>query len=593
GAEKEALRELSMNGETVYTKSRFILFLHIARIILLDYRERFRHLQSWDWWLMRCLMTQQALLSDKSPTLKSTVTELIEEISKKEPLMTEDSNRDIQIMFHVEASHCFQYFYEYKKAAEQIETARKKAGISIELTGAMGKRTRFQQDDKAQLILLVKREEERSDASVVQHQAEVFLPKILPLDDDTVLNEVAYTEQHVDASTLISSYEQVLLLGLMESYRRSRAEERLTTEEVLTYISFILKHVTNWNVAVCALNIRSKLERDRRRTVERSMLQLEELSNKASRPETSPGISSRIPLFYAANVPSLWTIQRDLASLFLNLGLTGEALDIFEKLELWEDAIACYKKMGKLEKAEFVIRQRLAVEETPNMLCFLGDVTRSLEHYERAWELSNHRSARAMRCMGYIYFQEQQFEKALECFSASLEINSLQIPVWFTYGCTAMACKKFDVAAKGFRRCVSIDYDNFEAWSNLATCYVKLKEKHKAFATVQDALKCNYENWRLWENNLIIGTDCGEFEDVIRSYHRLMDLKEKYADAEVLGILARAVIEKIPDANGESAERLWNKVVELFGRVTSKSLRFLVPPPFVWTNIFKKGPFSV
>ncbi|GFR96902.1 tetratricopeptide repeat protein 27 [Elysia marginata] len=565
---QEASSELSMDGETLYTKTRFILFLYIARVILLDYRDRFKHLQSWDWWLMRCLVLQQAVLTDKSPTLKATITELIDELSQKEPLMNDEENRLIQVIFHVEAGYAFQYYYEYKRAAEQFETAKKQAGIIPELTGAMGKRTRFQQDEKAQLVLVVKREKERSD--VLEEDPEPELPKILALDDDTVLNEVAYTNIDMDAESKITSYEQVLILGLMESYRRSRAEERLTTEEVLTYIAYILKHVTNWSVAVTASNLRSKLEKDSRRRVERSMLQLEELANRASKPEASPGISSRIPLFYAVNVPTVWTIQRDLASLLLSLGLTGEALDVFEKLEMWEDAIACYQRMGKLEKAEFVIRQRLAVEETPALLCFLGDVTRNIEHYQRAWELSNHRNARAMRCMGYIYFQEKNFEKALECFSASLEKNSLQVPVWFTYGCAAMACQKFDLGVKGFRKCVVIDYDNFEAWANLATCYTRLKEKHKAFSTLQDAIKCNYENWRLWENSLIIGTDCGEFEHVIRSYHRLLDLKEKYNDAEILGILTRAVIEKIPDVRGISAERLWGKLTELFGRVTSQ-----------------------
>ena len=58
-------------------------------------------------------------------------------------------------------------------------------------------------------------------------------------------------------------------------------------------------------------------------------------------------------------------------------------------------------------QAESVIRQQLAIKETPTLLCYLGDVTRDRTHYQRAWEMSNHRSARAQRCLGYIYFHER------------------------------------------------------------------------------------------------------------------------------------------------------------------------------------------
>lgn len=42
--------------------------------------------------------------------------------------------------------------------------------------------------------------------------------------------------------------------------------------------------------------------------------------------------------------------QKHLADLLLDLGATGAALDLFERLELWEDAIKCYQRLGKMEK---------------------------------------------------------------------------------------------------------------------------------------------------------------------------------------------------------------------------------------------------
>ncbi|CAG2193435.1 Tetratricopeptide repeat protein 27 [Mytilus edulis] len=111
---------------------------------------------------------------------------------------------------------------------------------------------------------------------------------------------------------------------------------------------------------------------------------------------------------------------------------------------------------------------------------------------------------------------------------------------------------------------------NYEAWNNLASAYIKLKEKSKACAALKESLKCNYEDWRIWENYLLVCTDCGEFGEAIHSYHRLMDIKDKWSDPEVLGVLVRVVVEDISDCNGKPGTSFKQKLQELFGRITSK-----------------------
>lgn len=42
--------------------------------------------------------------------------------------------------------------------------------------------------------------------------------------------------------------------------------------------------------------------------------------------------------------------QGELASLLKSMGCTGAALDIYQRLQLWEEVILCYQLMGKREK---------------------------------------------------------------------------------------------------------------------------------------------------------------------------------------------------------------------------------------------------
>lgn len=57
---------------------------------------------------------------------------------------------------------------------------------------------------------------------------------------------------------------------------------------------------------------------------------------------------------------------------------------------------------------------------------------------------------------------------------------------------------------------------------------------------------------------------------VIRAYNRILDLKEKHVDAEVLKILVQAIAENKEDNYGEKAGRLATSAHKLLGRITSQ-----------------------
>ncbi len=91
------------------------------------------------------------------------------------------------------------------------------------------------------------------------------------------------------------------------------------------------------------------------------------------------------------NIPPKWLLQRELGQRYVALTLHRDALEIFQRLELWEGVIACHQALDQDEKAEELVRTRLAEEPTPTLWCVLADITRKEEFYEKAWELSNHK----------------------------------------------------------------------------------------------------------------------------------------------------------------------------------------------------------
>ncbi len=259
------------------------------------------------------------------------------------------------------------------------------------------------------------------------------------------------------------------------------------------YLARVLNQHDDWMVYSTALLERAWLECERTHGRERAILQIQALADQHSNrltltqstfksvEEDSASAQERLRNIHGIVYPPRWDMLQDLAERYAKIGIVTSAAELFEELELWDEVVECYRLAGKENKAEEVVRKRLAKRETPRMYAALGDLTGDPRYFERSIELSRGRFYDAHFALGKYYFEKGELRKALKHFLDGLEIKPLMPNVWFRVGTIGMQLREWDTALRAFSEVVQQEPEEGDAWANVAAIHMHNKNPAEAY----------------------------------------------------------------------------------------------------------------
>ena len=552
---------LALDGEPAYHLAQEpSLLLFALRILDTLQAESNGQLVSLPWWTLRTGLVHRALLDEPvsfSSDLFSSLDDLLAPSNPLSAMLTGDD----KVALHTEVGLACHLLGMDRQASERFLAAAKESGLEWALTGALGKRTKFQVKELSQLVLVAKsKKREGDDVEEPKAQSESVksedavksetngtdeeervpnlklpgMPETLALNDDTLLEQTQFTSSSLDYAGLgaelapikaaaalpeslrdlnpqdqpaLHPLDQALLIDMCLAQHNNTPENGLTASQMAPFLARVLTHPKNWSVHTTALLLRARLESKRSRTIERSALQLQALVDQMPTADSEP--SERLRYFHQLPLVSKWEMERELAVRFLGMGVVRTALEIFERLEMWEEAVRCYHSMEDTDKAIRVVKdllegtkaepeivqkrekvqrsedeagrketKRIRIDNTreAKLWCLLGDLEpeNAESHYEKAWTVSKGTSSRSQRSLGGIYLTREEYTKAIPKFQAALKINPLYARTWFALGCCLLREERLEEAREAFSRNIAVEEDDAEAWNNLAAVYLRL-----------------------------------------------------------------------------------------------------------------------
>lgn len=315
---KILLASLTVDGEAIYSLTPHVELFVLAKRILNQEKLVLDH-GPYLWERLRVNFWHQRMLNDVSASLQQSIYNDLEAVAQS--ILHE--RLEVRARYFLERAAINMHFGFDAQAREDLATAARETHFEFALTGRLGRRTKFQQDELSQLVVLAQSAPHSADekhtsrkkaladgvwpeAQKGNNPTSAKQPSNLNLDDDTLLEAISFskeptasTREGVDIPESLSSIDpgnqpvlepidSIILLATASSITNTSPQDGLTREETLPYATRVLQgDGINWQIYTQALLVRSRIEGYRSRTVERGVLQLQAVVDQVIAETTS------------------------------------------------------------------------------------------------------------------------------------------------------------------------------------------------------------------------------------------------------------------------------------------------------------------
>lgn len=540
-------------------------------------------IRSISWWLARVLLIEQRILDELSSSLfdllQVSMGETLQHFGTLEHVanywgdeLGNEEAADIVSTVHLEAGIMEQTYGHVDSCRLHLESAEVASGIQLSLTGVLGYRTVHQVEPKQQRLLVVDRSSShtggisstmspgikthdsttaKNDQHEISEASDIHrTPVLVETGEKSEIGAQGNQNVAPHGAAPLKAVQQAVILARCLLIEISSRHDELQRWDMAPFIETIDSQPTSFFTLRCFCDLlRIRWEKTRTRTKQRALEMMEKLVEGMH--NSLPGVAQRIPFCYVANIPTIPALRKEHGELLISCGLMGEAITIFESLELWDNLIYCYCLLEKKAAAVQLIKKRLSeMPNDPRLWCSLGDVTNDDSCYEKALEVSNNKSARAKRSLARSAYNRGDYETSKIMWEAALALNSLYPDGWFALGSAALKARDVDKALVGFTKAVQFDPENGEAWNNIACLHMLRKRSEEAFIAFNEALKFKRDSWQMWAQFSHVALDVGNVHKALEAVRMVLNITSGKAtgneiDADILERIMLEIEERI------------------------------------------------